>query len=338
MIEIRKDLPKNEWAIIAPVRGDRPFDFSSEDKDNEKTSKDCPFCPGNEDQTPPEVYAVRAGDQSDGSDWKVRVFPNKYPALDQDGTSSTIEGDLFQSLGGFGFHEVIAETPEHEINLEDLEEERIGLVIDTYLERRKELGKNTEIKYVSIFRNKGKRAGASLAHPHSQILATTFVPRIPRIEYHQTESFHRKTGDCFYCRLIEAEKREARRVILENEEFIAISPFWSRFPFETHIIPKEHESDFGASTGKEISGLAKSLKRTLTSLRSELGDFPYNYSIHTTPVSEKENDPKLKESYHWHLEIFPRLTNPAGFEWGSGNFINVLSPEEATKRLRSNLD
>lgn len=338
MIEIRKDPPKDEWAIIAPVRGDRPFDFTTDEEEDRAVRENCPFCPGNEDKTPPEVYAVREGSDNDGPNWKVRVFPNKFPALDRKGTTSMIEGDIFQSMGGFGFHEVIAETPEHSVNLEDLGKERIELIIDTYLERRRELAGKPEINYVSIFRNKGKRAGASLAHPHSQILATTFVPRIPETEYRQTESFNRETGGCFYCKLVEAEQKEKERVILENDEFIAISPFWARFPFETHLIPKKHESDFSRVREDEINGLAEALKQTLTALRDELGNFPYNYSIHTTPVGELGQYSHLKESYHWHLEIFPRLTTPAGFEWGSGNFINIVSPENAAERLRSNFE
>ncbi len=338
MIEIRQDPPKDEWAIIAPVRGDRPFDFSAEAEEDRDGRENCPFCPGNEDKTPPEIYAVRGGENKDKSNWKVRVFPNKFPALDREGTTSMIEGDIFRSIGGFGFHEVIAETPEHDVNLEDLEKEKIELIIDTYLERQKELAAEPEINYVSIFRNKGKRAGASLAHPHSQILATTFVPRIPETEYGQTDSFNRQTGDCFYCRLVEAEQQEAERVILENTGFIAISPFWARTPFETHIIPKKHESDVSRVSRAGVSEFAEALKGTLTALRAELGNFPYNYSIHTAPVAELERYGHLKESYHWHLEIFPRLTTPAGFEWGSGNFINIVSPEDAAKRLRASLE
>ncbi len=340
MSEIRKEVTKDLWSIIAPARGARPFDFSevSEEVDREKV-EDCPFCPGNESKTPPEVYAIREGEETErgGPGWRIRVFPNKYPALDRDGTTSVIESDLFRTRGGFGFHEVIAETPSHHVNLAELEEEEIELVVRTYIDRSKALGEEEEIDYVSVFRNRGQRAGASLSHPHSQIMATSFVPSLLQREYEQAAGFFREKGNCLYCRMIEAERREKERLILDNDSFLVIAPFGSRFPYETHLLPKEHKPNFTASSKEEIAHLAGTLKRTLSALHEELGDFPYNYTIHTSPSGKLGDQEVLEGSYHWHLEVIPRLTQPAGFEWGSGNFINLVSPEDAAERLRQEL-
>jgi len=197
MVEIRKEITKDEWSIIAPTRSERPFDFTEDSRESRGgKGSDCPFCPGNESNTPPEVYGVRKGDTSGESDWKVRVFPNKYPALDRNDTSAVIEGDLFESMGGFGYHEVIAETPKHDASLHELDVEEIKLVIETYTNRATKLAEEPEIEYVSIFRNQGKRAGASLSHPHSQVIATTFIPDLLKREYREANSFHDRKGRC----------------------------------------------------------------------------------------------------------------------------------------------
>lgn len=338
MVEIRKEVTKGSWSIIAPIRGKRPFDFTrdSREKDMEEETRNCPFCPENEEDTPPEIYAIGKENSGDKSSWRVRVFPNKYPALDKDGNSSVIESDFFKTMGGFGFHEVIAETPQHEANLANLPVEQIELVVQTYLERMSSLTERSEIEYVSIFRNKGGRAGASLTHPHSQIMATTFVPELQKTEFHRASSFYKDKGVCLYCSLIKAEKRVSKRVILENEGFITISPFGARFPYETHILPKTHESSFQQITKEETNLLARTLKQTLTALSDELGNFPYNYVIHTGPGNPES---KTKgDSYHWHVEILPRLTTPAGFERGSGNYINIVTPEDAARTLKGKID
>ncbi|MEF8798638.1 MAG: galactose-1-phosphate uridylyltransferase [Candidatus Bipolaricaulota bacterium] len=339
MVEIRKEVTKGIWTIIAPTRGERPFDYTgkSENKDAREESRDCPFCPGNEGDTPSEVYSIRDENSQTEFSWQVRVFPNKFPALDKEGTSSVIESDLFKTMGGFGFHEVVAETPLHDVRLEDLPVEDIKLIIQTYLERLSAFSEHPEIKYVSIFRNQGERAGASLTHPHSQIMATTFVPNLVRTEIERTSSFHRAKGSCIFCDLIEAEKREGKRIISENEGFVTISPFGARFPYETHLLPKKHQMGFQEITEEETSLLADELKKTLTALTGELGDFPYNLVIHTSPQTRTESETE-EYTYHWHIEILPRLTIPAGFERGSENFINIVSPEDAAEALRGKID
>lgn len=331
MIQIRKSVPKDKWAIIAPARGDRPFDFSEPNKD-EISSADCPFCEGNESKTPPEVYAIRNNDRPNSPGWKVRVFPNKYPALDDEENASVIEDDLFKTMGGFGFHEILVETPVHDTTMSDLTSSEIKLILQTYVKRYQELISKPSIDYVNIFKNYGRRAGASLYHPHSQIMGTPFIPDLLKTEFTNTRTFFERTGDCYYCRLIESELASSNRVIEENKEFIVLSPYAARFPFETHIIPKTHRSKFVDIPEDEIHFLSKTLKGTLQALTRELGDFPYNYSIHTAPDPSTDWS-EVESYYHWHVEITPRITNPAGFEWGGGNSINIVKPEEAAVKI-----
>ena len=339
MVEIRKEVTKNEWSIIAPTRSDRPFDFGEEPGQKEKENvSDCPFCPGNESDTPSETYAIREDEKSGVSDWQVRVFPNKFPALDRDGTDTAIEGDIFESMGGFGYHEVVAETPKHNQSLDDLEVGEIALVLQTYAKRAMTFIKDPKVEYVSMFRNQGKKAGASLSHPHSQIMATTFVPNLLKREYAEASSFFNQKGECLHCRIMEEEKREGQRIILENDGFLVFSPFGSRFPYETHLYPKRHRHSFAQIDEDEITLMAGALKRTLRSMSANFGHlFPYNYSIHTGYSREFSNIDGFEESYHWHLEIIPRLTTPAGFEWGSGNYINIINPEDAAGKLRNKI-
>lgn len=339
MPEIRKEITKGLWTILAPTRGDRPFDFSSEfDSETDKeVDPDCPFCPGNESETPAEISSIRAKEDEETS-WKVRVFPNKFPALDPEGSSAVIEGNVFKSMGGLGYHEVVAETPRHDRELAELSIKEIELVIRTYLNRFRELSEKPKIKYVSIFKNRGRQAGASLEHSHSQIMGTTFLPKMLRREYEFAESYRNQGGSCLYCDVIRAEKREEARVVLENENFIVICPYGSRFPYETRILPKQHSNVFGGLSDEGINQLSAALKRTLRALTERLGSFPYNFTVHTAPYSSSGDESPGEESYHWHLEIMPRITTPAGFEWGTDNFINIVSPEKAADELRRQIN
>jgi len=335
MPEIRKEITKGLWTILAPTRGERPFDFSSESgsKTDKEVDPNCPFCPGNESETPSEVSSIRT-EKEDETSWMVRVFPNKFPALDSEGSSAVIEGDVFKSMGGLGYHEVLAETPRHDRELVDLSVEELELVIRTYLNRFRDLSEKPKIKYVSIFKNRGRQAGASLEHSHSQIMGTTFLPKMLQQEYDLAESYRNESGSCLYCDVIRAEKREEARVVLENDAFIVICPYGSRFPYETRVLPKRHSSVFSDLSNEERNQLSAALKRTLSALTERLGSFPYNFTFHTAPYGLSGGEPESEMSYHWHLEIMPRITTPAGFEWGTDNFINIVSPEKAAEELR----
>ena len=328
MPELRKDPIISRWVIISTERGKRPSSFSTPDK---KTRDDfCPLCPGNEDKTPPEVFAHRtAGAPPNTPGWSLRVVPNKFPALRIEGDLDRRGDGMYDKMNGIGAHEVIIECPEHDATLASVSKEHFEKVLLSYRDRMNELYRDRRFKYMAVFRNQGEVAGASLAHPHSQIIALPIVPRRVMEEIEGSKAYFNYKERCVLCDIIRQEKEQAVRVVHENREFIAITPFASRFPFEIWILPKNHSSAFEDIPHAHYASLAELFSDTLKRLCLALNDPPYNFMLHTSPVSEKLND-----YYHWHLEIIPRLTRVAGFEWGSGFYINPTAPEDAAQSLR----
>ncbi len=328
MPELRKDPIIRSWVIISTERAKRPHDFSR--PKTEKNSKFCPFDHGNESTTPKEVMAFRPADTDpDTPGWWIRVVPNKFPALDPQLDPAKLGHGIYDSMAGFGAHEIVIETPEHEETLATLDYKQVEEVIWAYRERYNFLFKDPNIKYVLIFKNHGSDAGASLEHSHSQIIATPMIPSRVLEEIEGSKEYYKFRDRCIYCDMIQEEKMENTRVVEENEHFIAIEPYASRSPFETWILPKDHEYDFGRIAEEKVKTFSVILKNVLMRMRLSLEDPPFNFMIHTgTPEGEG------KDYYHWHLEIVPRLTKLAGFEWGSGFYINPTPPEEAAKFLR----
>jgi len=339
MSQLRKDPILSRWVIIASERGHRPSDFRAE-VDPPQASRGCPFCYGNEDKTPPEIYAVRPPDtEPDGPGWLVRVVPNRYPALSVEGEVDRRGLGMFDFMNGVGAHEVIIESPDHHMNLCDARPEHIELILRTYIARVKDLRRDLRLRYIIIFRNYGKVAGASLAHPHSQLIATAIVPRLPKEKLEAARSHYLSKERCIFCDLIRQEQALGDRVVMETRGFIVLSPFAARFPFELVIFPLRHCHDFVLMEEGEVSELAEVLKEALWRLREALNNPPYNYILHTAPSTHpRPGRPEywgtLALDYHWHIEIVPRLTKVAGFEWGTGFYINPVAPEEATKFLR----
>jgi len=328
MPELRKDPIISRWVIISTERGKRPSSFTPPDK---KTHDDfCPLCPGNEDKTPPEVFAHRpAGSRPNTPGWSLRVVPNKFPALRIEGELDRRGDGIYDKMNGIGAHEVIIECPEHDATLASVSREHFEKVLLSYRDRMNELYRDRRFKYMAIFRNQGEVAGASLAHPHSQIIALPIVPRRVMEELEGSKAYFNYKERCVFCDIVRQEKEQATRVVHENREFIAIAPFASRFPFEIWILPKNHSSAFEDIPHFHYTSLAELFSDTLKRLSLCLNDPPYNFMLHTSPVSEKFND-----FYHWHFEIIPRLTRVAGFEWGSGFYINPTAPEDAAQSLR----
>lgn len=313
MLELRKDyLLKDRWVIIATGRGRRPHEFSKQKED--KTVEMCAFDPGNEHMTPPEIDRI----EEDG-EWKVRCFPNLYPADDLKGNPSIIDEGLFVHAYSFGKHEVVANTPVHEYELKDLDEHQLVLNFEMYKKRVNELNRINGIQYVVVFHNQGKEAGGSLVHTHSQIIAINQVP--DRVEDEIRDS-KLDDGRCGYCKVIDTE-RNSERFCFENDNFIAFCPFASRSPFEIWIFPKEHKTDFNDFAEYQFKELASILKKTLVKL-GEL-NAPYNFFFHIAPVGR---------DLHFHIELIPRLTVRAGFEFATDTIINTMSPEEAAKFYR----
>ena len=330
MPELRKDPITRRWVIIATERAARPTDFIGK-FDKETTDRDrCPFCEGREEQTPPEIFSVRRdGTPPNGPGWRVRVVSNKYPAPRIEGDTARGGVGMFTRMDGVGAHEVIVETPEHDTHLALLPEDHIADVIRAYYQRYEDLDRDERFEYLLLFRNHGRVAGASLSHPHSQLIALPMVPKRTSEEMDAAERYFVKHGTCVYCDLILQELASGERVVYENERFVAVAPFAARFPFETWILPKAHMASFGGISAQDVPAMADALKTTLLKLALCLDNPPYNYIVHTAPY-EFPRSP----AYHWHLEIMPQLTRTAGFEWGSGFHINPVAPEEAARYLR----
>jgi UDPglucose--hexose-1-phosphate uridylyltransferase len=335
MPELRKDLVTGRWVIIATERGKRPSDFKPEPAEVQDTAN-CPFCAGHEGMTPPEIYALRpGGTKPNTSGWRVRVVPNKYPALGIDDPLVKKGVGLYDVMSGFGAHEVVIETPDHCRPIHELSVDEIRDVIEVYRHRVEDLHGDIRFRYVLIFRNEGAQAGASLLHPHSQIIATPITPKRVKEELQGAEAYFKARERCVFCDMIHYEKDAGSRIVHETDQFISFCPFASRFPFEILLFPKQHESNFHALQGRERE-LALALKMTMDKLYTALRRPQYNYVIHTAPnlFPRRGYWQTIHEDYHWHFEIMPRLTRVAGFEWGTGFYINPTPPEQAAKYLR----
>ena len=328
MPELRKDPIHGRWVIISTERGRRPSDFVTEK--SRMMGGFCPLCEGNEDKTPPEILAFREnGTPANTPGWTLRVVSNKFPALLIEGKLNR-EGDgIYDKMSGLGAHEVVIETPQHYETLATLPLKAVKNVLWAYRERMIDLMRDQRLRYVMVFKNHGVTAGASLEHSHSQIIALPIIPRRVSEEIEGAKSYFNYKERCVFCDILRQELQQKSRMIDENEAFLSIAPFASRFPFETWILPKVHYPSFERMESYLYDQAAQILSNTLKKLHQVLNDPPYNYIIHTSSSPEADHD-----HYHWHFEIMPKLTKVAGFEWGTGFYINPTPPEEAARYLR----
>lgn len=328
MSELRRDPVIGRWNIIETDQPSGPEAFEVET--HAPMGGKCPFCYGNEGMTPPEIYVLRPpGSGPNSTGWHLRVVANKFPAL-------KIEGDLgrrglgvFDLCNGVGAHEVIVETPDHQRQMTDLSVEELTAVIKAFKVRSLDLRGDRRLKYTLIFKNFGLSAGASLEHTHSQLIALPIVPKRVQEELRGSEKYFEFRERCLYCDMLHQELQDDERLVCENRSFVAHCPFVSSFPFEVWILPKEHRADFAQINQEAIGDFARLLKETLLRLRAALANPSYNFIIHTAPI-----EPREREDYHWHLELIPKLTKIAGFEWGTGFYINPTPPELAATCLR----
>lgn len=315
--ELRKDYILDRWAIIAGNRGKRPSDFIQEgEKEDDKT---CFFCPGQEECTPPEISRIPGGKTG----WRVRCFPNKFPALIPETGDATT--GLLESRPAYGRHEIVVETPGHGKTLTDLSVKHMCEVLDMYIQRLDELYKDKRTAYVSVFKNHGRESGASLTHSHTQIITTPITPPLLSEKMVKNKQYEKEHGVCGYC---DIARREAggERMIIENRDYVSIAPYASRFPFETWIIPKRHLTDLRDADDKTLGKMAKILLGTLGKIRVGLSNPAYNLMLFQSP-----RDGEL----HLHWEIAPRISRWAGFEVGTEIIINTMPPEEAARHLRN---
>ncbi len=330
MSEIRQDPTTKEWVILATARGKRPSDFAQRVLRPEKPAfvTTCPFCPGNESMTPHAVLSYR-GDSNDIS-WQVRAFANDYPAVTPGGGSlRKTKQQLFLTLDGIGCHEVIVENPIHNTHLALMNDFEVAEVLRAYKERYEAAVQKPFVKAAFVFKNHGRGAGTSLDHPHSQVIATSVVPRHTIMLYEVATAYYADNGRCLYSDVMERELESGTRIIMNTEKFIVFHPFASYRPFETWIMPKANQAIFNQISLEDIRDLAQVVRITLMKLYHGLDDPDYNIVIDSAPVGEER-----AELYRWHIRIIPRLTEAAGFEIGSGIFINPALPEDTARFMR----
>jgi UDPglucose--hexose-1-phosphate uridylyltransferase len=330
---LRFDITTNDWVVFAPSRSARPSDMRRPlpERQDPSASRPCPFCPGNEQLTPPEVFAVRDHGPPNSAGWKVRVTPNKFPALriEEDHRRGQA-GRLFRFMGGCGAHEVIIDSPSHTLSLAEQPVEQIRLVLQALQQRYIDLMGDPRFQTIIIFKNHGLQAGTSLAHPHCQLIATAVVPHMLRHKLAVAAQYFDLNGECVYTAMLGEELAAKERILVENEHFVAFLPYASQVPFETWILPRIRQSSFRWLDPSLIKPLASILKTTLSRIRLALGDPDFNLTIDSVPKGEED-----AEYFLWHIQILPRLTMRAGFEMGSGMSINTILPEDAATYLRN---
>ena len=329
---LRQDPTTKDWVILATDRGKRPDDFQKTVAASASPPHDqlCPFCPGQEHLTPQEIIRYPHGSHLD---WRVRVVPNKYAAVGLEVEPYRKEANhFFREMGGVGHHEVIIESPKHDLSLSRMTIHEVELVLQACHERYCALRQDPQVKSIVLFKNHGERAGTSLIHPHSQIVGTPVAPLLIRKKYEVAIAHFDDTGRCLYRDLVDEERSAKVRVLFESTRFVVFHPFASRVPFETWIVPKHEEPAFGHVEYHHLAELADVLRRTLKALDDALGDPDFNYIIHSAPP---EDD--TKHYFLWHIQILPRITTIAGFELGSGIFINTILPEDAASHLKKYL-
>jgi UDPglucose--hexose-1-phosphate uridylyltransferase len=337
MPELRKDLITEGWVIIATERAKRPHDFAQ--PPTEPEAANCPFCPGSESQTPPELWASRANGGANQPGWKVRVIPNKFPALRIEGEMDREADGIYDRMNGIGAHEVVIDTPDHNRALEEQPPSDIALALTACKERMLDLQRDVRFRYILAFKNVGREAGASLRHSHYQLIATPVTPGRVKAKLAGARDYYQRKERSVFQDILRHEQRDGRRAVFENSSFLVFCPFASRFPFELCILPKRQAADFHTIEPGELVHLAEALKIGLGKLSQGLNKPQYNLILQTAPSRTGHHRSGYWDTidldFRWHIEILPRLTRTAGFEWGTGFYINPMPPEDSATFLRS---
>jgi UDPglucose--hexose-1-phosphate uridylyltransferase len=329
MPELRQNFFTKEWVIIATERARRPEELATHRPAQTVPAfvEACPFCPGNEGKTPPEVMRFPA---NTGEPWVVRVIPNKFAALSREVQPTKSPLHVWRRVEGFGFHEVIIDSPDHSCCMALLPDAHVASILRVYKDRYNLLSMDRRINHVTIFKNHGADAGASLPHPHSQLIATPVIPSQVRHRLHEALRHYDDDGQCMFCHLVEREIEDQTRIVVKGEHFVAMEVFASATPFATHIFPLRHMASFGDISTTEIADLAHVLRSLLAKLYVGLENPDLNFTVRSGP-----SDYASARHFHWYISVIPRLTRVAGFELGSGMFINTVLPEAAAEFLRN---
>ncbi|MBI5200833.1 MAG: galactose-1-phosphate uridylyltransferase [Elusimicrobia bacterium] len=328
MPELRQNLATKEWVIIAHERALKPDEFRKAKSARPATPKkkdDCPFCPGNEKMTDPATFTLGAGNS-----WRARSVPNRYPALVPNPGPHRAKQSLYRSLPGEGIHEVVIETPRHDEHPAIMEPKQFRDVVSVYQERFKASLQNNKVALTMLFKNHGESAGTSLEHPHSQLIGSCVVPSHVRHRMDEAQKYHEQNGACVFCRMTAEERKQGERIVAETDHFVAFVLYAALSPFHIWLLPKRHMASFGDMTAEEVDDFAATLQGLLKKLNAGLDNPDYNYVIQSTPL-----DRGTPECFHWYLSLVVRLSKMAGFELGSGMYINPAIPEESAKFLNN---
>lgn len=336
MSEVRRDIVTDTWVIIDTEETTVP----KIPAEIPEIGQSCPFCAGNEAQTPREIYALRDNTPADQPGWKIRVVPNINPILRIEGELQKSGVGVYDMVTGIGANEVIIETPEHIRNSADLPLDQAALVFETYRRRIEDLHRDKRLRYILIFKNYGRLAGAStIAHAHSDLIALPATPIRIKIKLQGALEYFNYKERCLFCDIIAQEMEMGDRLVFQTEHFAVIAPYASRFPFEILIVPKRHAFSYKLIALPEIRDLAVVMKRIFDAMRRVLGDPPYNLILNDSPNLLPRSDywRSIEQDFHWHIEVTPRLYRTTGFELGTGFYINRFAPEKAAALLRENL-
>lgn len=329
MSELRRDPLRGHWSIIAAERGKRPSDYERRDEPSD-SAESCPFCPGHEYATPPELMATRIGGTPPNTPgWSNRLVPNRYPALGRDPDPVPDDGRLTERRRGFGSHEVLVATPDHTRHWSRLTVDQWDRLLSICQHRMSELWRDAQVKHVTLFINHGAAAGASRQHPHMQLMALPLVPPVLETLNARFRAQYAVSETCLMCDIIADEEKERARIVSDDLAYVTFAPFASRVPYELCIAPRAHRGSFLSVPNGERRRFALHLRGVLERLQALAADVPFNFVLHT--VCAAEPDPKAP--FHWHAEILPRLSSQAGLEWGSGMYLNAVAPEQAAQQL-----
>jgi len=335
MPELRWGPISHRWVVIAKERARRPDEFPC-DAEPTNDPASCPFCPENVGRASKEILTLP---NATHTGWQVRVVANRYPALQVEGDLEPAGVGVYDRMNGIGAHEVVIETPDHQRSLSELSVEEITMVLTAYKLRLEDLRRDLRLRYVMIFKNYRAAAGATLTHGHTQIIATPVIPVVPQTELHSAREHFRHKERCLFCDILDQERSSRERLVRETDAFLTYCPYAAHQPFEMWVMPRRHQHDFSMLNERDLYEFAGTVKDALVRLREALNDPPYNFVLKTAPSPHpRPGRPSdwatIALDYHWHLQIIPRLTRPAGFEWGTGIYINPTPPEVAADYLR----
>ncbi len=342
MSELRHDPLSRRWVTIAMERSRRPGEFRFPQPVPSSDTEPCDFCSGQETRTPPELYAVRDRGGANSSNWVVRVIPNKQPVFAIEGSIDRRAIGLYDRMRGIGAHEIVIETPIHRVKPAEMPLLQLSAALTASRIRMSDLMRDNRFKYVLLFKNYGETAGATIHHPNQQIVATPVTPLLVSTQLSAARSYFQLKERCLFCDVIDQELDRGTRIVHVDDDFVSFAPYASRFPYEIHLYPRQHTHQFATLSDANTEKLSAHLLTVFRRLDIVLGDAPLNWMLVNGPNTNVDVRragfwATLEHDFHWHIEILPRLTPMAGFEWGTGLFINPTPPEDAAAFLRDAL-